>query len=169
MDCSAEHIKIFLGFQNDNVYDDCNFGDGSVIDFILAGKPAPKMELAKINAIVLMTKATLTTLEQFIASNCDYMLELIIWLGYHVDAAYATTDDNALKIKKNVKRESYKLIKLFFDMFPNYDYSDKVVDAIFQCYVWRPLNMFWAYDRSPSGLLNLVLTWAKNRQFHRYL
>ena len=162
MDCSEEHVKLFLNILYARVYDNCDLGDGSAIDYILACKPAPHMYNSKISTIINNTQLIVTTLEQFMASNRGYILEIILWIGY-----LAESKDQWSPANKNIRNDSYKLLILFCYKFPDHEYTDKVVEAIFQCFVWRNLRNFYKYTTTPHALLKLVLVWAKNREFHR--
>ncbi len=162
MDCSEEHVKLFLNILYARVYDNCDLGGGSAIDYILASKPAPHMYNSKISTIINNTNLIVTTLEQFMASNRGYILEIILWIGY-----LAESKDQWSPANKNIRNDSYKLLILFCYKFPDHEYTDKVVEAIFQCFVWRNLMNFYKFTTTPHALLKLVLVWAKNREFHR--
>lgn len=166
MALSEEHIKYFLDIIYADLYTGCDLGSSSIYEYILAGKPAPRKGTKEMQFILNTTKCIMLKLEQLMNKNLDYVLETILWIGYQVDTVYRET--GSVATVKTARKSVYELLALFCELFPKFEFGVNAEKVMFQCFIWKGLENFEKeFIQSPSGILSILLTWAKQRKFHR--
>ena len=166
MDLSEDHIRYFLSIIFHELYTDCDMDGLSVFEYILAGKSAPSKECSQLQAILDTTHAIVAKLGHLMDKNLGYILETIVWIGYIVDSACKST--GKVSVYKTVRNSVYALLSTFYAKFPTFAYTQQIDGAVFKAFVWQSLENFDRdFIHSPSGLLQLVLTWSRERSYHR--
>jgi U3 small nucleolar RNA-associated protein 20 len=173
-----EEVSYFFHLIFKDLYTDSQISDetspvsGDVFEYIVSGGRAPEKNSRQLQAAVEMVEVILKKMGQLLApKNRLVLLKTIVWIGFVImtDTKAGTGEGGGSGLRA-VRNAAYAQLAAFFTTYPDTEIAPEAEAAVFKVFVWRPLANFDSeFIHSPTGLLSLLATWAKEPRHLKFL
>ena len=162
MELSEMEMLIFFELVFKDLFTGSQLAEGdNVAEYIMRGGQYPVKTTKQLQACIEMMQVIMSKLGQLLSNNLNYLVSVIIWMGYIVNNLPYT--DTVRSVKNNL----YSLLATFYTKYSDFMWEDKSIEASLSVFVWKLLPKFETdFIHSSSGLLQVLLAWSKDRKYH---
>lgn len=164
MELSEQEMLIFFELVFKDLFTGSNLVEGeNVAEYILRGGECPAKTTKQLQACIEMMQVIMSKLGQLLNNNLNYLVSVIIWMGYIVNNLPYT--DTVRSVRNNL----YSLLATFYTKYSDFKWEETSIEATLSVFVWKLLPKFETdFIHSSSGLLQLLLAWSKDRKYHSF-